>query len=266
MDSSTGLHVDTQTKSTHESEVVIPDLSGAHYRTILASLNSTLRPHNYFEVGTESGDTLAIFDCVSVAVDPSFQFHDPDTIKRILSKPALHLFRTTSDRFFAENKLEDILGGKVNIAFLDGMHLCEFLLRDFINTERCCSPNSIVIFHDCFPVEAAVAARVQGTVPFVSEHRKGWWTGDVWRTALLLKRKRPDLHMLCLDASPTGLVIITNLDPDSTALGSMYADSVKEMLSWELNGVRLHDYFAEMELTSAATLGESQAITARFWL
>jgi hypothetical protein len=50
------------------------------------------------------------------------------------------------------------------------------------------------------------------------DHRAGWWTGDVWRAALLLKRRRPDLQITTVDAFPTGLVLITNVDPSSRYL------------------------------------------------
>jgi hypothetical protein len=36
-----------------------------------------------------------------------------------------------------------------------------------------------------------------------------------WRTALLLKRRRPDLAFAALDAQSTGVILITNLDPSS---------------------------------------------------
>jgi hypothetical protein len=49
-------------------------------------------------------------------------------------------------------------------------------------------------------------------------HRKGWWTGDVWRTALALKRFRPGLTMTAIDAKPTGLLIVSGLEPENTVL------------------------------------------------
>jgi hypothetical protein len=102
------------------------------------------------------------------------------------------------------------LGGlPVDMAFIDGMHHFEFALRDFINIERLCTPDSVILIHDCYPLNRVTAGRERKTV---------FWSGDIWRLLLLLRKHRPDLEVRTIGASPTGLAMITRLDPDSRLL------------------------------------------------
>jgi hypothetical protein len=95
--------------------------------------------------------------------------------------------------------------------------------------------------HDCLPLETPVAER-QPNAESVEPHRQGMWTGDVWRTALLLKRYRPDLRLIALDAVPTGLVLVTHLDPRSTLLANHYDSLLTEMMGWSLIEITLAGY------------------------
>src|SRR3712207_5336295 len=101
--------------------VVLPPsrAAGEIYTTLLKAIHAHLRPKTYLEVGTESGVTLSIAQCASLAVDPAFQVRR-DIIGR---KPSLHIYQMTSDAFFREHDPTTILGDKVDLAFLDGMHL-----------------------------------------------------------------------------------------------------------------------------------------------
>jgi hypothetical protein len=175
------------------------------------------------------------------------------------------LFRVTSDNFFADHDPTAILGRPIDLAFLDGMHRCEFLLRDFANTERHCRANSVIIMHDCVPVELAIAERNPGAAT-IEPHRKDWWTGDVWRTLLVLKKHRKDLKITVVDAQPTGLVCITNLNPGSSQLKDDYSDLVAEMFSTSLSEWGLRNFFSLINLESTDVLATSEQITARFWM
>lgn len=252
--------------STQTVSAITPDLAGWHYHAALDSLHETLRPKTYFEIGTLHGDTLALARCRSLAVDPEFRLEKPELIARIMDKPSLTFVQSPSDDFFAHNDPERILGAKIDFAFLDGMHRCEFLLRDFINTERHCKRNSIIALHDCLPVEPIIAERVPSSAPCLMPHRQGWWTGDVWRTALLLKRRRPDLSITALDASPTGLLLVTNLDPASTALHDDYQNCVRTMLGWSLDEIGIDPLFGELDIQSTESVMTHERMTRLFWL
>ncbi len=244
----------------------MPDLQGEHYLSVLQRLHATLQPKTYLEVGVSQGHSLALARCSSVAVDPAFQI-TPEHLHAVISKPSMHFFKMTSDDFFADHSPQRILGRPVDVAFLDGMHRCEFLLRDFANVERHCKKNSVVALHDCLPVEPGIAHRTR-TEPgnVIQQHRATWWAGDVWRTSLLLRRRRPDLSLTVLDSNPTGLVLITNLDPASTVLQDQYSALVQEMLSFDLAQIGLQSLFAEMNVESSETLLQHEELTKRFWL
>jgi hypothetical protein len=256
---------DDHSAARHSLAPTMPDLTGASYQTVLKWLHGMLTPRSYLEIGVQAGVTLALAKCSAIGIDPDFTFNDIDTVTRIVAKPSLMLFRMGSDRFFADHDPTALLGRPIDMAFLDGMHRCEFLLRDFINVERHCRPNSVIALHDCIPVEMPMAERLPG-VPPIDPARIGMWTGDVWRTALLLRRVRPDLAMTVIDAAPTGLVLITNLNPASTVLQDGYNAHVRTMMGWSLTDLTLPGLYQELKLEPTANLHTDIDITARFWL
>lgn len=184
---------------------------GRYYYDVLADLHAVHRPDWYLEIGTQTGRSLALSTARSVSVDPEFVIKT----EVVANKPELHLVQSTSDDFFADGLL-DRLGARFDLAFLDGMHLYEFLLRDFINTEAVMNPDGVIVLHDCLPWEEGMAERDR------SRANTRAWTGDVWKVVPILQRYRPDLTVTVLDAAPTGLVTITGLDPSSTVLRDAY--------------------------------------------
>jgi hypothetical protein len=145
-------------------------------------------------------------------------------------------------------------------------HLCEFALRDFLNTERSCRRNSIIALHDCLPLDFTMAQRQCPPYPEGEADllRAGRWTGDVWRCALLLKRCRPDLRMTMIDAYPTGLALITNLDPSSSLLRERYASAVEEMHAMSLRELTLPGLHAKLNVEPASVLAGAEQLAARF--
>jgi hypothetical protein len=122
-----------------------PDLAGEPYIQVLDRLHRELRPQSYFEIGTYHGESLAIAHCPSIAVDPDFQIQNPRTVT---NKPFCALYRQPSDAFFASVDPSAVFGRKIELAFLDGMRRCEFLLRDFANTEGFCKPTRALTTSD----------------------------------------------------------------------------------------------------------------------
>lgn len=205
----------------------LPDHAGIPYALALTRLHAQLQPRRYLEIGTRGGTSLKLANCASIAIDPAFQFQDFPA--GTLNKPACLLFQETSDAFFENHNPSALLNGPLDMAFLDGMHLYEFVLRDFINAERHCQPNAVILLHDSVPTDAHVARRDEAdrTLAAYSPH-PNWWAGDVWKAALIIRRLRPDLRVHAFDAPPTGLVAITNLDPGSDVLARAYSDVVTE--------------------------------------
>jgi len=194
----------------------LADFTGEHYRTCLARLHEVLKPRAYLEIGTFHGDSLKLAKCPTIAVDPQFQleYRVPGD-----SQSALCLFQMRSDQFFKSYDPRAILGKPIDFAFLDGMHLLECLLRDFIHTERGCHSRSIIALHDCVPLDLYMAGRTVGDMKrrALSVHPT-WWTGDVWKILLIFRQYRPDLTVEVLNAPPTGLVLVRGLDPNSGVL------------------------------------------------
>lgn len=240
---------------------VAPDLRGMPYLEVLGLLHRELKPRRYLEIGSLRGESLVLSDCATISIDPKFQIS-----RNVLgTKTQCHFFQMASDRFFEEFDPAAILGGPLDMAFLDGLHLCEFLLRDFANTERCCKPNSVILLHDCVPVETAIAQRTF-TQTVINQIHNNWWTGDVWRTLLVLQRRRPDLRITVLDSAPTGLACITNLNPNSTMIRDNYADLVSEMHDWSLESMGIPNLLETIRLSSTAEITTPEKLARLFWL
>ncbi len=160
------------------------------------------------------------------------------------------LERTTSDEYFAENDSAAWLGGEVELAFIDGMHLFEFALRDFINVEKLCTWSSVIVFDDMFPRTVDEAARDRHT---------NAWTGDVFHMQHVLRAYRPDLTVLVADTDPTGLLLVTGLDPTSTALEEAYDEIVERYVQDDPQDVP-----AEV-LGRAGALDPAQLLRSPLW-
>jgi hypothetical protein len=215
------------------------------------------------EIGTNAGESLKAARCSSIAVDPAFALGTDVTS----GKEACHLYRMPSDRFFARFNPTDILGMPIDMAFIDGMHLYEFVVRDISNVEKHCKRNSIIAIHDCIPTDVYVAERVDDydRRKKVST-RPDWWTGDVWKIIPLLKSYRPDLCMYAVDSFPTGLLLLTNLDPTSAVLSDKYFDICREFQQLSLMEYGLERFISELGLVSTSEFENLQSFAKRFWL
>jgi hypothetical protein len=148
-----------------------------------------------------------------IGIDPEPEIGDP-AVADVAS-----IFTETSDDFFRDHDLRAELGRlPVDLAFVDGMHLFEFALRDFANLERYAQPESVILVHDVLPEGPEMATR---------EFKGMGWCGDVWKLVPCLREARPDLRVAVIDTQPTGLALITRLDPFSTALRDRHDELVK---------------------------------------
>lgn len=178
---------------------------------LLKTLHERLRPRTYFEIGVREGHSLSLSRVPSVGVDPFFK------VSRELHCD-VHLVRTTSDEFFARrHPFAHFEQPVVDLAFIDGMHLAEFALRDFINTERHCHPGSVIVVDDVLPRSV-----VEGGRGRVGTADGGAWAGDVYKIVDALRALRPDLVVLELDTRPTGTLVVLLPDRTDTSLVSSY--------------------------------------------
>lgn len=193
-------------------------MPGPPYRDVLRAIHRVLAPRTYLEIGVESGATLALATTAQIAigVDPA------DTRIEHPLPAGARVVRSPSDTFFAENRRESVFGPRpLDLVFIDGMHLFEFALRDFVNAEAWCHAGSTVVFHDCVPLARVAAERERST---------RFWVGDTWKVVVALARHRPDLKIRTVLTPPSGLVIVRKLDPSSTALRDRFAEIEAELL------------------------------------
>ena len=203
-----------------------PTLSSDHdkisgevaYQNVLSRFHKDLKPRNYLEIGVRTGKSLALATGNAVGVDP-----DPD-IKVTLPETA-EVIRQESDVFFEEAS-HPILKTKPDLVFIDGMHLFENVLRDFMHVEKISGPQTVVVIDDVLPNLPEQATRQRHTRV---------WTGDVWKIHACLQKYRPDLQLVLLDTSPTGLLVVTGLNARNRALWERYNPIVREFAWAEMD-------------------------------
>ena len=147
----------------------------------------------------------------------------------------------------------------VDLAFLDGLHLFEALLRDFTNTERFCHDRSVILLHDCLPLNERMAEREMRIVETEDQSTRLHWTGDVWKLLPILRKYRPDLRLLQLDCPPTGLVICTGLDPYSNVLTQNYKAIVEEFSHMPLEEFGIQRLWQHIPAVDSRKLSASPA-------
>ncbi|MGW2635891.1 class I SAM-dependent methyltransferase [Streptomyces sp. NPDC001348] len=199
----------------------------------LRELHKVTANRNYLEIGVNDGRSLTLSRVPSIAIDPAFK-----VVTEI--RCDVHLAKATSDDFFArDNPLAHLRGGRhplrnlarnrspfgywrrttLDLSFIDGMHLFEYALRDFINIEKHSDWASVIVFDDMLPRNVDEAARDRHTDA---------WTGDVYKLVEILNRYRPDLVTVLVDTAPTGQLVVFGADPDNTVLGDRYDEIIAE--------------------------------------
>ena len=177
------------------------------YGELLRLCHARLKPRRYLEIGVDEGGSLSLAECPSIGIDPGFE------LVRSLRAPA-RLYRLPSDEFFAGPATELAAElAEVDLAFIDGMHLAEYVLRDFANVERRISPGAVVVLDDVLPGQPEMLQR---------DRKFNAWCGDVYKVIRLLRDVRPDLDIRVVSAfiGPyrKGLALISGLDPENTHL------------------------------------------------
>ncbi len=219
-------------------------LPGADYRSVLAWIHEALRPRTYVEIGVESGATLALArpPTLALGIDPA------PRVSHTFGVPT-RLFVTTSDDFFARHDLiAELDGQRVELAFIDGLHTFDQALKDFANLERSANASTVIVFHDILPLDAISSARVR---------RSDFWTGDTWKVLPALRRYRPDLAVFVVPTAPSGLAVVSGLDPSSTILVEAFDQIVAGLMP-----LTLADWQAQQRAFGPTTIPNRQAAVA----
>lgn len=189
------------------------------YKQELFSRIQSDRVQRYLETGVNEGESLMIAKdlALAIGVDPA-----PKVPPGVFDKPPFRLEQKPSDDFFLETFEQGDPDFQLDLAFIDGLHIFEYALRDFIGCELLAAPGCEVLVHDVLPRRASEAARHRFTRS---------WTGDVWRLVMVLRHFRPELRVQLSEAAPTGLAIISGLDPSNRLLIERYSEVVAYGLS-----------------------------------
>jgi predicted O-methyltransferase YrrM len=180
-------------------------LPGPGYLTVLRWMHQILRPATYVEIGVRWGHSLHAASPATrcIGIDPQ-----PRLKRRI--RPNTRIFPMTSDAFFESHNLAEVLEtAQFSLAFIDGLHLFDQAYADFMHLERFAGPRSVIMLHDCLPLDRVTSERTRTT---------DFYSGDVWKLARCLKEQRPDLKMITVRTAPTGLCLVTNLNHQPEAL------------------------------------------------
>lgn len=217
------------------------------YLQFLRQVHGLLAPPTYLEIGVHRGNSLALSRAATIGIDPDF------TIKPQHEPAIAHaaLFRETSDEYFARpDPLAPFDGRPISLAFIDGLHLVEFALRDFMNVERHSTWSGVAIFDDILPRRQVETNRDRSTYG---------WTGDIFKIPEILARHRPDLICLRVGTVPTGLLVVLGLDPESTVLAGCYDEIVESAVVPDPQ--RIPADIAERK----GVLDPSAVLSASFW-
>lgn len=161
----------------------------------LDRLHGLVEPDRYLEIGVQFGNSLWLTRdyTAAIGIDPHPMCGPP---------PNGEIITSTSDNYFARGA--GLPQRLIDLAFIDGMHLIEYVVRDLANVEEWMRPGGLIVLDDVLPHDPAIATR---------ESLPGDWAGDVWKLWPILAKWRPDLSVTMVDVAPTGLMVLQHLDP-----------------------------------------------------
>lgn len=204
----------------------------------LTELHKVVQPRRYLEVGVQYGHSLKLAAAADTAVGI-------DPVPQCMAVGNQSIFSMTSDEYFMYHMPPE---ETVDLAFIDGSHVFEDALRDFINVELHSHPSTVVVFDDMLPQTTEMANRQM--VP-------GHWTGDVWKLHKIITLQRPELQCLLVDTEPTGTMVVTGLRRTDQALPMTYPQILDQYLTVtevpEVTRDRRFAVPAEVALNSVST-------------
>ena len=173
---------------------------------LINSLVKNQRLTTYLEIGVKTGGNFSQIQAKrKIGVDPTMgiKLTGISKLKRYarkavnnriyMSSKNVVLYQMTSDEFFSSEYVEPI-----GIAFIDGLHLFDQVIRDYLNVQNHLEPNGVVVLHDCLPASCLSATRERS-----SKH----WNGDVWKAAYWLSERNCQFDLYDFDE---GLCVIRN--------------------------------------------------------
>jgi methyltransferase family protein len=182
----------------------------------LTMLHDLLKPMVYLEVGVQYGLSmdLAVHSETIIGIDPLPLRH--------VQRPGEMIFSQVSDDYFAGRDPD--FHPHIDLAFIDGSHLYEDALRDFLNIAPLCGPRSVVVFDDVLPYNVEMTSR---------EPAPGDWTGDVWKIVYTLQsyltypvdQSQLGVRAMTVNTFPTGTLAVWGFEHlDTSPIAEVYED------------------------------------------
>lgn len=164
----------------------------------------------YLEIGVFDGRNFnSIQTDFKVGIDPSRG-----------SKATIFM---PSDDYFA------LADEKFDIVFIDGLHLCEQVYKDIVNSLEHLNSGGVIVLHDLLPPTEAHQGRV---------FRSGAWNGDCWKA--FVKYRHDSEHLCYVISQDEGCGVIDTSKPNETDNSHLptdmdvmtYADFCKNREAW----------------------------------
>jgi glycosyltransferase involved in cell wall biosynthesis len=176
----------------YDFEIFTSKINTLKYNTTLNERHSiinlnTKSSDNYLEIGIEYGYTLSKTHFLNkIGVDP-----DPKCEQIV----GTTICKCDSDAYFNNINVSD----KFNVIFIDGMHHCENVLRDFNNSMKTLTKDGVIFIDDCIPLNYNEQLKIpinhyyeNGILKYGEE-----WTGDVWKFVYHLLKNYSDKINIC---------------------------------------------------------------------
>jgi hypothetical protein len=183
----------------------------------LSHFHETLSPKSYVEIGISDGGSIsrARPPTRAIGVDPCSQ-----PLRWPLNTETC-IFVETSNEFYAQGRLNRLLGGQpLSLALINDNRSFPQALVDFVQLERFCGPESVVLLSGTWPLEEAAQ---ETHAPPLND--------AMWKLAMCLRHFRPDLDIFTIPAGRSGLTVVTGLSAErSQVMASKYQFMV-EVLS-----------------------------------
>lgn len=146
--------------------------------------------HVFFQIGNNKAVTQSNGKCH--VVSPLLKISS----EQIGEKKEISFHQKSSTNFFIEESNNVFAKEKIDLAYIDGPRKPKKLIKDILNTEAHSNKDGKILIPN-----------ILTDINF--QHNK---KDDLWKAAFMLKTERRDLKLTFIDANPSGILIVENLN------------------------------------------------------
>jgi len=117
---------------------------------------------------------------------PKNCFDRIECVKKYSVDPKIQCSRSTHYQMTSDDYFKFVHDGKLDIVFVDGLHVCDQVIKDITNSLQVLSEIGTIIVHDCNP---------QKEIEANPQRQTGRWNGDVWKAFAFFRKNFPNLFM-----------------------------------------------------------------------